>query len=62
MLTFFYFKFNKIKDNFFYSWFNYISKIHTKEVVNMILSQKIENSYKNCIDNIKKVKNRLDKA
>ena len=28
----------------------------------MILSQKIENSYKNCIENIKKVKNRLEKA
>ena len=62
MLTFFYFKFNKIKDNFFYSWFNYISKIHTKEVVNMILSQKIENSYKNCIENIKKIKNWFEKA
>ena len=33
-----------------------------KEVVNMILSQKIENSYKNCIENIKKVKNKLEKA
>ena len=28
----------------------------------MILSQKIENSYKNCIENIKKVKNKLEKA
>lgn len=28
----------------------------------MILSQKIKNSYKNCIENIKKVKNRLEKA
>lgn len=28
----------------------------------MILSQKIENSYKNCIENIKKIKNRLEKA
>lgn len=28
----------------------------------MILSQKIENNYKNCIENIKKVKNKLEKA
>lgn len=28
----------------------------------MILSQKIENSYKNCIENIKKVENKLEKA
>ena len=28
----------------------------------MILSQKIEISYKNCIENIKKVKNKLEKA
>ena len=28
----------------------------------MILSQKIENNYKNCIENIKKVKNKFEKA
>ena len=36
-------------------------KTITKEVVNMILSQKIENNYKNCIENIKKVENKLEK-
>lgn len=28
----------------------------------MILSQKIENNYKNCIENIKKVENKLEKS
>ena len=37
-------------------------KTITKEVVNMILSQKIENNYKNCIENIKKVENKLEKS
>ena len=39
-----------------------LAKNITKEVVNMILSQKIENNYKNCIENIKKVENKLEKS